>query len=66
AGAAGGYYCEVCGGIAIQAEQLVRFRQPQTDRFYQEYSNFTCMHCGATAGAHKGACLRCGRTPGSR
>ena len=64
--AGGGYYCELCGGIAIQAEQLVRFRQPQTERFYLENSNFTCMHCGATVGAHKGACLRCGRTPGSR
>jgi hypothetical protein len=64
--AAGGYYCEACGGIALQAEPLVRFRQPQTDRFYQEYSNFTCIHCGATAGAHKGACLRCGRTPKDR
>jgi S1-C subfamily serine protease len=66
AAAAGGYYCEICGGIAIQAEQLVRFRQPQTDRFYLEHSNFTCMYCGATAGAHKGACLRCGQMPGSR
>ena len=64
--AAGGYYCEVCGGVAIQAEQLVRFRQPQTERFYLEHSNFTCMYCGATVGAHKGACLRCGQAPGSR
>jgi hypothetical protein len=63
AAASGGYYCEVCGGITPQAEQLVRFRQPQTDRFYQEFSNFTCMYCGATVGAHKSACLRCGRTP---
>jgi len=63
AAAAGGYYCEVCGGLTSQAEQVVRFRQPTTDRFYQEYSNFTCMYCGATVGAHNGACLRCGRTP---
>jgi len=62
--AAGGYYCEVCGSLTPQAEQIVRFRQPGTDRFYQEYSSTRCMYCTATVGFHQGACLRCGRTPG--
>ncbi len=62
--AAGGYYCEVCGALTPQAEQITRFRQPHTDRFYREYSQMACMHCNATVGFHKGACLRCGREPG--
>jgi hypothetical protein len=61
--AAGGYYCEVCGGLTPQAEALVRFRQPQTDRFYQEFSNQRCMYCNAVVGFHNGACLRCGQAP---
>lgn len=64
--AAGGYYCELCGAVTPQAEQLVRFRQPQTDRFYQENSSTRCMYCSATVGSHKGACLRCGQVAGSQ
>ncbi|MBI1276805.1 MAG: hypothetical protein GC179_01620 [Anaerolineaceae bacterium] len=63
--AAGGYYCERCGGLHPQAEGLVRFPQPQTQIFYYEHNGMTCPNCNANVGFHRGNCLRCGQ-PASR
>ncbi len=59
---AGGYYCEKCGGLNINAENMLRFPQPQMQTFYYEYSRVSCPHCNANVGFHKNACLRCGRS----
>lgn len=61
--AAGGYYCEACGGVTPRAENIVRFPLPQLQPYYYEHSRVSCRHCNATVGFHKNACLRCGRTP---
>jgi Trypsin-like peptidase domain len=58
---AGGYYCEVCGATTPQAENIVRFPQPQTQGYYYEHSRLPCPHCNATVGFHKNVCLRCGQ-----
>ncbi|MBZ0279792.1 MAG: hypothetical protein K8L97_03560 [Anaerolineae bacterium] len=61
--AAGGYYCEACGGVTPRAENVVRFPLPQLQPYYYEHSRISCRHCNATVGFHKNACLRCGRSP---
>ncbi len=62
--AAGGYYCEKCGGLHPQAEGLLRMPQPQTQAFYYEYNSMTCPNCNANVGFHRNACLRCGQPAG--
>ncbi|MEZ4670159.1 MAG: serine protease [Anaerolineae bacterium] len=59
--AAGGYYCEFCGGLHPQAESIVRFPQAQTQALYIENSRVACPHCNAMVGFHRNLCLRCGR-----
>ncbi len=63
--AAGGYYCERCGGLHPQAEGLVRFPQPQTQVYYYEHNSMSCPNCNATVGFHRGYCLRCGQPASS-
>lgn len=65
AGAAGLFYCEVCGAVLAQAQQARRYPIPEAESFY-ETSRIRCMHCGALAGFHNGRCLRCGRMPVSQ
>jgi hypothetical protein len=62
--AAGGYYCEVCGSVSPQAEQVQRVWRPQMAGYYHEHSRLGCMYCNATVGFYNNACLRCGRTMG--
>jgi hypothetical protein len=59
--AAGGYYCEHCGGLHPQAEGLKRFPQAQTQMFYYEHNPMSCPNCNANVGFHRGYCLRCGQ-----
>lgn len=65
AGAAGLFYCEVCGAVLAHAQQTRRYPIPESESFY-ETSRIRCMHCGALAGFHNGHCLRCGRMPVSQ
>lgn len=62
--AAGGYYCEKCGGLHPQAEGLMRQPQPQTQAFYYEYNSMACPNCNANVGFHRNTCLRCGQPAG--
>ncbi len=59
--AAGGYYCEKCGGLHPQAEGLMRFPQAQTQAFYYEHNSISCPNCNANVGFHRNYCLRCGQ-----
>ena len=62
--AAGGYYCEKCGGLHPQAEGLLRQPQAQTQAFYYEYNSMACPNCNANVGFHRNYCLRCGQPAG--
>lgn len=62
--AAGGYYCEKCGGLHPQAEGLRRLPQAQTQAYYQEYNSMACPNCNANVGFHRNYCLRCGQPAG--
>jgi len=59
----GGYYCERCGGVHSQAENIIRLPQAHMQSYYYEYSRISCPHCNATVGFHRNMCLRCGRSP---
>lgn len=61
--AAGYFHCEICGGIAPQAQQFARY--PQENPFI-ESSRIRCNRCDAQVGfARDGRCLRCGQLPGT-
>jgi hypothetical protein len=62
----GGHYCEACGAVTPRSENLVRVPNPQTARFYAEFSTMACIHCNAQAGFYNGTCLRCGRVSTAR
>jgi hypothetical protein len=66
AAAAGGYYCEICGSIMAQSQNITRLPQPQLVGFYYENERITCTRCGANVGFHQGKCLRCGQAPTAR
>lgn len=59
--AAGGFYCEKCGGLHPRAEGLLRQPQAQTQAFYYEYNSMACPNCNANVGFHRNYCLRCGQ-----
>jgi hypothetical protein len=58
---AGAYYCERCGGLHPQAENITRYENPQMRPWYTIQNSTACPYCGAVVGFHKDACLRCGR-----
>lgn len=59
AGGAGLAYCEMCGAVLPQAQQITRFPQPRAAAFY-DANTTACSTCGSAAGIHQGHCLRCG------
>ncbi|NWG18352.1 MAG: trypsin-like peptidase domain-containing protein, partial [Chloroflexi bacterium] len=61
AAAAGGYYCETCGSLMAYADRRVRGWRDAGNVLYHEQNRIACRHCSATAGFHRGLCLRCGR-----
>lgn len=58
---AGAYYCERCGGLHPQAENIARYQNVQMQGFYNVNVSPPCPSCGARVGFHKNACLRCGQ-----
>ena len=62
AGGAGGYYCEICGGILPAAENVARYELPHLAQYYNENAHRACGNCGARVGYYDGLCLRCGHT----
>ncbi len=60
AGGAGGYYCEICGGILPAAENVARYELPHLAQYYNENAHRACGNCGARVGYYDGFCLRCG------
>lgn len=58
---AGAYYCERCGGLHPQAENIARYQNAQMQGFYNLNTTPPCPSCGARVGFHKNACLRCGQ-----
>ncbi len=59
AGGAGLAYCEFCGAVLPQAQQITRYPQPRAAAFY-DANTTSCSTCGSFAGIHQGHCLRCG------
>lgn len=71
AAAAGGDYCDVCGGVMPQAQNITRIYRPQMVAHYSRNPSAPCTICGAQVGFYSHRCLRCGqigdpaqRTPG--
>lgn len=60
---AGGFYCEMCGGVLPHARDMDRYplTQPQLESIFGETNNRPCRFCGARAGYSDNRCLRCGR-----
>lgn len=68
AGRFGGGACETCGA-ALPAEGRRPTSAPDREalaQLYGEEAAQPCVHCGTTAGAYSGRCLRCGRTTAAR
>lgn len=62
AGSIGGFYCELCGSVLPQQQNVRRFAvaNPKLDVLYGENLSKPCWNCSSRVGYYNGACLRCG------
>lgn len=63
AGKLGGYYCETCGSLLPEKDNVRRFpiSSPQLEAVYGENIHRPCPHCQVRVGYFDdGRCLRCG------
>ncbi len=61
AGAAGAFYCELCGSTFPTAQNIRRYQLPQMMPFYENNNNPACVTCGSRIGSYNNTCLRCGQ-----